>query len=75
LERAQEALDWLSAVLEKNLDYEEGSLKDQNEFANILKDGILLCECVIFVFSKSPIGYPKLNVSFPDLSTNSNQEL
>lgn len=46
LERAQEALDWLSAVLEKNLDYEEGSLKDQNEFANILKDGILLCELI-----------------------------
>jgi len=44
LERAQEALDWLSAVIEKNLGYEEGSLKDQNEFANILKDGILLCE-------------------------------
>lgn len=46
LERAQEALDWLSAVTEKTLEYEEGQLKDQGEFANLLKDGILLCELI-----------------------------
>ena len=44
LERAQEGLDWLSAVTERTLEYEEGQLKDQGEFANLLKDGILLCE-------------------------------
>jgi hypothetical protein len=53
LERAQEALDWLSAVTEHDLTYEEGGqLKDQAEFANLLKDGVLLCEyAFIFVLS------------------------
>ncbi len=51
LERAQEALDWLSAVTEHDLTYEEGGqLKDQAEFANLLKDGVLLCEyALIFI--------------------------
>lgn len=46
LERAQEGLDWLSAVTEHPISYAEGQLKDQNEFAEILKDGILLCELI-----------------------------
>ena len=44
LERAQEALDWLSAVTDKPLDYKEGQLKDQNDFCDLLRDGVLLCE-------------------------------
>jgi hypothetical protein len=44
-------LDWLSAVTEHDLTYEEGGqLKDQAEFANLLKDGVLLCEyALIFI--------------------------
>ena len=45
MERAQESLDWIEAVVEKKLEYVEGSaLQDQQEFGTILKDGSLLCE-------------------------------
>ena len=45
MERAQESLDWIEAVVEKKIEYVEGSaLQDQQEFGTILKDGSLLCE-------------------------------
>ena len=45
MERAQEALDWVEAVLRRRLNYPspEG-LRDQLDFAHALKDGIILCE-------------------------------
>jgi len=48
LDRAREALDWVEAVLDRPLNYpsaEEG-LRDQIDFAHILKDGIVLCELI-----------------------------
>lgn len=47
MERAQESLDWIEAVVEKKIEYVEGSaLQDQQEFGTILKDGSLLCELI-----------------------------
>jgi len=48
IERAREALDWVEAVLERALPYpspDEG-LRDQLDFAHVLKDGIALCELI-----------------------------
>jgi len=46
MERAQETLDWLSAVTERDLGLKDGQLRDQNEFADLLRDGALLCELI-----------------------------
>jgi len=47
LERAQESLDWIEAVTEKNIEYPEGSVvRDQNDFGVVLKNGHLLCELI-----------------------------
>lgn len=46
LERARECLDWIEAVTEKNIDYPDQELRDQNEFGAILKNGHLLCELI-----------------------------
>lgn len=48
IERAREALDWVEAVLQRPLPFpspDEG-LRDQLDFAHVLKDGIALCEYV-----------------------------
>lgn len=46
LERAREALDWVEAVLDRQLNYPQPAegLRDQLDFAHVLKDGITLCE-------------------------------
>lgn len=46
LERAQECLDWIEAVVEKSIEYPEGTLRDQKDFGNILNNGHLLCELI-----------------------------
>jgi hypothetical protein len=47
MERAQESLDWIEAVLGKKLDLPGGGLlQDQVDFGTLLKDGILLCELI-----------------------------
>jgi len=48
LERAREALDWVEAVLERQLDYPEQAdgLGDQLDFAHVLKDGTALCQLI-----------------------------
>lgn len=48
IERAREALYWVEAVLQQPLPFpspDEG-LRDQFDFAHVLKDGIILCEYV-----------------------------
>lgn len=42
LDRAQEALEWVAAVTEKDF----AQVKDQNDFAELLRDGVLLCELI-----------------------------
>ena len=46
MERAREALDWVEAVLDRQLNYPQPAegLRDQLDFAHALKDGITLCE-------------------------------
>ena len=44
LERAQQAVHWIEAVLDKKLDIPNGEVKDQVDFGAALKDGIVLCE-------------------------------
>lgn len=48
MERAREALDWVEAVLRRQLNYPSPSegLRDQLDFAHVLKDGIILCELI-----------------------------
>lgn len=45
--RAQQCLDWIEAVVERNIEYPEGDgVRDQNEFGAVLKNGHLLCEVI-----------------------------
>ena len=46
MERATEALDWVEAVLRREMAYPQPSqgLRDQLDFAAVLKDGTALCE-------------------------------
>jgi len=45
--RAQQCLDWIEAVVERNIEYPEGDgVQDQNEFGAVLKNGHLLCEVI-----------------------------
>lgn len=48
IERAREALDWVEAVLDCQLDFPEQAdgLRDQLDFAHVLKDGIALCQLI-----------------------------
>jgi len=48
LERAQECMDWIEAVIERKIEYPEGAegIRDQNDFGAVLKNGHLLCETV-----------------------------
>ena len=46
MDRAREALDWMEAVLQRELPYPQPAqgLRDQLDFAHVLKDGTALCE-------------------------------
>jgi len=46
LERALECTEWMEAVLERKFEFENGELKDQLDFATLLKDGSILCELI-----------------------------
>merc|ERR1712080_133695 len=46
LERALECSEWMEAVLERKFEFENGELKDQLDFATLLKDGSILCELI-----------------------------
>lgn len=48
IERAREALDWVEAVLQRQLPFPqpEQGLRDQLDFAHVLKDGSALCELI-----------------------------
>ncbi|XP_023319517.1 calponin-3 isoform X2 [Eurytemora carolleeae] len=45
VERARECMIWVQEILGKKLG-EDGDMKDQTQFANILKDGSVLCELI-----------------------------
>ena len=50
--RAQQCLDWIEAVVERNIEYPEGDgVRDQNEFGAVLKNGHLLCELVTYLLT------------------------
>jgi len=47
LGRAQECLDWIEALVERNIEFPEGDgIRDQNDFGVVLKNGHLLCELI-----------------------------
>ena len=44
-EEAREALYWVEAVIERRFDYpQQTNAIDQLDFADVLKDGIVLCQ-------------------------------
>merc|ERR1712142_180903 len=46
VERAREVMSWVEDVLAKKLDPPAAEIKDQYEFAGILKNGSVLCELI-----------------------------
>jgi hypothetical protein len=46
LERAKEVVSWVEAVLERKLEISgnDDGIRDQLDFASILRDGVVLCE-------------------------------
>ena len=47
VERARECMGWVEDVLGEKMQPEAAEIKDQIEFAAILKDGSVLCRCVL----------------------------
>nr|AGN29586.1 calponin-3 [Acartia pacifica]AGN29587.1 calponin-3 [Acartia pacifica] len=46
MDRARECMMWVEEVLGKKMEPESSEMKDQYEFANILKNGVILCELI-----------------------------
>jgi len=46
LGKAQQALEWIERLTEKQIEYKGGQLNDSDEFGAILKNGHLLCETI-----------------------------
>ncbi|KAK4003242.1 myophilin [Daphnia magna] len=74
LERAREALDWVEAVLDRQLNYPQPAegLRDQLDFAHVLKDGITLCE---LINSLEPGAVKKINTMKAPFKQRENVEL
>lgn len=52
-EEAREALYWVEAVIQRQLEIPQQAAIDQLLFADVLKDGIVLCQCVFMLFPSS----------------------
>jgi len=74
LERAEEAMSWMEAVLGRSLTVEASNdgLRDQLDFAAVLKDGVVLCE---LINKLSPNAVRKINASPTPFKQRENLEL
>merc|ERR1719228_2851439 len=68
IERAQSATAWIELALDRQL----GEVKDQDDFANILKDGIALCELINAI---SPGSVKKINTMKAPFKQRENIEM